>query len=93
MTVFCCAFEGGEFGATVYASLDVAARGETIEFDTNIGIEVLVHGLIAVVGPDLLLECWTEDGRYCQRNRAQTNQLETIAIIQASDDMTSDGCE
>ena len=51
------AFEGGEFGATVYASLDVAARGETIEFGTDIGIEVLVHGLVAVVGPDLLLEC------------------------------------
>lgn len=51
------AFEGGEFGATVYSGLDVATTGETIGFDTHIGIEVLVHGLVAIVGPDLLLEC------------------------------------
>lgn len=51
------AFEGGELGATVHSSLDVAARCETIEFDADMSIEVLIDFLVAVVGPDLLLEC------------------------------------
>lgn len=86
------AFEGVVLVATFNPGLDRAAAGETVELDGNIGFEILVNFLVAIVGPDSLRRYQLEGGSL-SKDWSRTNQLETITIVHPCDDMTSNGCE
>lgn len=57
------AFEGVVLVATFDPGLDRAAAGETVELGGNIGFEILVNFLVAIVGPDSLRRYQLESGR------------------------------